>query len=87
MDDPLGCGSRCQVVVGTWGGCPVEWLKYSSRQELPPIKIILNDRSVRPTLPSDENEKVLGKFFSRKKGGSQIFRGRAFFRCGGTENH
>ena len=33
----LGCGSRCQVVVGTWGGCPVEWLKYSSRQELPPI--------------------------------------------------
>ena len=45
MDDHLGCGSRCQVVVGTWGGCPVEWLKYSSRQELPPIKILLNDWS------------------------------------------
>ena len=40
---------------------------------------------------SDENEKVLGKFFAlppaRKKRGSQIFRlWRPFFRCGGTEN-
>ena len=41
---------------------------------------------------SDENEKLVGKFFARlwraKKRGSQIFRlMRAFFRRGGTENH